>query len=350
MRLIIELLLVLVLIACLVLDKALNILSLKELKRRARSGHDRKSSALYRVAAYGQTAFIYLWIGGTVAAALIFVMIIPHTWLAAIIYLALLAWAVRIWQPKTTKSWAFSLANIFAPLFAWKLNYLSPVLNKVVRKPRQAQQEHRVYEKEDMLEFLRSQVNQPDNRIPEPELKMAFSALTFGDKKVTDVLTPLRKVRMVSEDETVGPSLMDELHKTGFSRFPVAKVGTAKSSTPDIIGTLFLKDIILKEDGRVRDYMHKKTYFINEVQSLREALSAFLKTHTHLFVVVNNFEEIVGVLSIEDVLEQIIGEKIVDEFDRYDDLRAVAGLEAKREHAEHDHAVATDQTPQTVVE
>lgn len=337
MRLVIELILILVLIACLSLDKALGILSFKELKRRARGSHDKNASSIYKVAAYGQTALIYLWVTGTLAAALIFIMIIPRSWLWALIYLAILTYAVRVWQPKTTKSWAWKLASLFAPVFAWKLNYLAPFLNKLIRKAPKGGQESRVYEKDDMLEFLRTQVSQPDNRISESELKMAFNALTFGDKKVTDCMTPLRKVRMVSEDELVGPTLMDELHQTGFSRFPVAKTGTVKSSTPDIIGTLFLKDIILKEDGRVRDYMHKKTYFINEAQSLREALGAFLKTHTHLFVVVNNFEEIVGVLSIEDVLEQIIGEKIVDEFDRYDDLRAVAGLEARQEQQKHHH-------------
>ena len=66
-------------------------------------------------------------------------------------------------------------------------------------------------------------------------------------------------------------------------------------------------------------------------------MDAFLKTHHHLLVVVNHFEEIVGVLSIEDVLEQIVGQPIVDEFDNYEDLRAVAAKEAKQDHAEQEH-------------
>jgi Mg2+/Co2+ transporter CorC len=53
-------------------------------------------------------------------------------------------------------------------------------------------------------------------------------------------------------------------------------------------------------------------------------------------MVVNNFEELVGVLSVEDVLEQIIGKQIVDEFDRYDDLRSVAAREAQKEHTHHE--------------
>jgi CBS domain containing-hemolysin-like protein len=174
------------------------------------------------------------------------------------------------------------------------------------------------------------------------------SALTFGDKKVGDVMVPMRKVRLVTEDELVGPLLMDELHKTGFSRFPVAK---AKAASPDFVGTLYLRDIVGYEgSGRVRDIMSKKVYYINETQSLRDALAGFLKTHHHQFVVVNNFEEIVGVLSLEDVLEQILGEQIVDEFDLYEDLRTVAGLEASKTHTKHEHVQPPEQTAETVVE
>jgi putative hemolysin len=136
---------------------------------------------------------------------------------------------------------------------------------------------------------------------------------------------------MVSQDETIGPMLMDELHKTGFSRFPVTK-GSPKSTTPEITGTLYLKDIIgFENKASVKDLMEKGAHFINETQSLRQALDGFLKSRRHLFIVVNNFEETVGSLSLEDVLEQATGTKIADEFDQHEDLRAVAEHEAEED-------------------
>jgi CBS domain containing-hemolysin-like protein len=74
---------------------------------------------------------------------------------------------------------------------------------------------------------------------------------------------------------------------------------------------------------------------VHEDFTLYQALQAFLKTKHHLFLVVNSFEELVGILTIEDVLEQMIGKPIVDEFDRYDDLRAVAAAAAKKDHVNH---------------
>ena len=81
--------------------------------------------------------------------------------------------------------------------------------------------------------------------------------------------------------------------------------------------------------------MRPEVYFINEHQTLDHALRAFIKVRHHMFIVVNEFEDVVGVLSIEDVLEQIIGHQIVDEFDKFDDLREVAKYHANQKHQQH---------------
>lgn len=67
-----------------------------------------------------------------------------------------------------------------------------------------------------------------------------------------------------------------------------------------------------------------EVFYIHGQKSLTRALHGFLKTRHHLFVVVNEYRETVGLLSLEDVIEALIGATIVDEFDAFDDLRAVA--------------------------
>jgi metal transporter CNNM len=349
MRLLLYLILFLALFNSIIIDKALQLISAKELKRRARHSKDQKAARVYKMAAYGRSLSILLWIKGSVAAALLLILLFSGSWWAALVFVAVLAWLVKGWHPRGVNSWVWSWAALVASVVAWAMTYLQPVLRRLSFHQTSLGEFHSgLYEKEDLIELISSQSANPENRIEEQDLHLAQNALTFGDKKVGDVMVPMRKVRLVTEDELVGPLLMDELHKTGFSRFPVAK---AKAASPDFVGTLYLRDTVGYEgSGRVRDIMSKKVYYINETQSLRDALAGFLKTHHHQFVVVNNFEEIVGVLSMEDVLEQILGEQIVDEFDRYEDLRAVAGLEASKTHTKREHVPSPEQTTETVVE
>jgi CBS domain containing-hemolysin-like protein len=87
--------------------------------------------------------------------------------------------------------------------------------------------------------------------------------------------------------------------------------------------------------GRVSTLMRRPVVYVHEDFSLGQVLQAFLKTYNHLFIVVNEFEEFVGIITIEDVIDQIIGRPLADEFDNYTDLRAVAAASAKAEHFKH---------------
>jgi CBS domain containing-hemolysin-like protein len=339
MKLVVDLLLIALLGSVIIMHKASHFLDHRELKRRARERQDSQAAAIYKAVAYGSSYPLLLWVVGSACAAALLVMAAhAAAWLAAGVVL-ILAWVLMGWQPpRSTKGWEWSYAAALAPAASGILSLLQPVLGRAENlngKLGRMYVHTGVYEKEDLLDLISRQQRQPENRIPEEDLKMVTAALTFGDKKVGDVMTPLRQVRMVSQDETIGPMLMDELHKTGFSRFPVTK-GSPKSATPEITGTLYLKDIIgFENKASVKDLMEKGAHFINETQSLRQALDGFLKSRRHLFIVVNNFEETVGDLSLEDVLEQATGAKIADEFDQHEDLRAVAEHEEEEDKSRH---------------
>lgn len=153
------------------------------------------------------------------------------------------------------------------------------------------------------------------------ELLRVQAGLALDSHSVEDVMTPVSVVDAIDAHESLGPLVLDSLHKTGHSRFPVID-----HDVHHVVGILYLHDIInLKSvKSTVREAMDPRVHYIHEKQSLERALHGFLKTHRHLFVVVNDYRETVGVLTLEDVLETLLGKKIVDEFDQYDDLRAVA--------------------------
>jgi len=226
------------------------------------------------------------------------------------------------------------LAKRAAPGIAWLLERLHPVVDVIARLTHRLQrmQIHTgLYEKADIVELLERQKGQGDSRISASEVELLQHALTFGDKFVSGALVPMRVVKLVAAADVIGPVLMDELSKSGHSRFPVYD-----EKRDHIVGILYLHDLVsAKHSGTVAEIMSHKLTYVHEDFTLYQALQAFLKTKRHLFLVVNSFEELVGILTIEDVLEQIIGKPIVDEFDKYDDLRAVAAAAAQKEHDVH---------------
>lgn len=331
-------LLALVFLASVLLDKTRRTVSVKELRRRARGGNDANTSAIYKLVAHGESLKLFLWLVGGISGAILFINLAGYSAVLAVIALLLAAWVVLSERPLDTEGFFWKLAGLISPPTLKVVGFLHPMLvrfSKFLSNLRPISLHTGLYDKDDLLELINTQNRQLDNRIPEEDLKIAFGTLTFGDKLVRDAMTPRREIKLVAATDTIGPLLMDELHASGFSRFPVVEAPT-KEANPKIIGTLYLRDLLNhSEKGRVKDVMHKGANYIEESQNLREALNTFLKTQHHLLIVVNNFEEISGVISLEDVMEQILGRKITDESDRHEDLRAEAEHEAEQDKKGH---------------
>lgn len=304
----------------------------KELKRRARAG-DHLAELLYRPVSYGLSLKVLLWGIVTISAALAFVLLSRsvESWFAFLL-VAVFVWVGFLWLPSSSlTSFSLLLARWLSPLIARLVSLLYPLLRRIgdlFMRFRHVHVQTGLYEKEDLLSLLDKQRDNPDNRIPVEDIDLVSHALEYGDRFVADAMVPLRAVKFINEAEPIGPKLMDELYQSGFSRFPVYK-----DVNTNIIGTLYLRDMVKKQiKGHVRDVMHDDVYYVHEDFYLAQVLQAFLMTKHHLFIVVNSFEEFVGIITIEDVLEQIIGKQIVDEFDKYDSMRAVAAATAQKEH------------------
>lgn len=305
----------------------------KELKKRARAG-DQVAAAIFRAVSYDTSLRAVLWVLIVLSSSLVFVMTARATesWFAVIVC-SLLLWFGFIWMPaQDASSVGVWLASKLAPVFEKLLQYIHPYLSRVtnfIRRHRPISLHTGLYDKSDLLDLFARQKVQSDNRVDEQTLEIVEHSLRFADKKVADVLIPMRVVKTVAANSSVGPVLMDDLHKSGFSRFPVTE-------DKRIVGILYIKRLIkLKGSSTVFKVMNKTVCYVHEDQPLTEALQAILKTRQQLFIVVNSFEENVGIITMEDVLEEIIGKQIVDEFDQYEDLRVVAAKVAGAEHQKH---------------
>ncbi|MBI2285527.1 CBS domain-containing protein [Candidatus Saccharibacteria bacterium] len=282
------------------------------------------------MAAFNRSAEFFLRLVGVLSGVgLILVAAESNRWLglATAVVTFWLVWKGH--SPRTIGGWRLSLSALAAPLFTAFVSFLQPFLGWFtdwLKRISPLYPPTGLYEKEDLLEFLKIQARQPDNRIPSSDLKTAGSALSLGDRTIGDVMLPRRQIKWVAVGDPIGPMVMDELHKSGQVRFPVVKE-TTKAANPEVVGVLYHNNLLehMEDKGRIRDIMHPGVSYINESRNLRGALDGFLKSGQLLLVVVNNFEEVVGVVTLEDIFGKIFGDKIGDEFDRYHDIRAVSG-------------------------
>jgi CBS domain containing-hemolysin-like protein len=324
---VLRIVLILIFLAAVLLQTVLRSIPIKELRRRARSQNDKKAAAIYKLAVLGNSAELFLYLAAGLSIGPLVLTAADYGWwigMLAVLGILWLSWMLGPLKP--TGERLFALAALLAPWVAVPVSLLQPVLRQPARwLARRRQNPTGVYDKEDLLDFIKLQRRQPGNRLSDDDLKLAIDALRFSDKTVAEIMKPRRGIKLVAANEPIGPMLMDELHQSAHTRYPVVKEAT-KTASPEIIGSLYIYDLLehLESKGRIRDIMHPGANYINEEQNLRDALDGFAKSGQLLLVVVNSFEEIVGVITIEDVLQQIFGNKFHGSFDRYDDIRAIA--------------------------
>ncbi|NCU30417.1 CBS domain-containing protein [Candidatus Saccharibacteria bacterium] len=145
------------------------------------------------------------------------------------------------------------------------------------------------------------------------ELSRLKANLRFDSLKVDDILTPRKDVVAISKDEVLGPLVLDEMYKTGHSRFPVYD-----QDIDHVVGILHLQDIVDVTVGQkiVEDAMRRPVMVVNHDQNLSSVLNLFVKKHQHLAVVTNDRKKMIGVVSLEDVFAELIGQDIADDLEK----------------------------------
>lgn len=160
------------------------------------------------------------------------------------------------------------------------------------------------------VEELQHLIAESEGVLSSDEKKLIVSSLEFNNRLVSDVMVRRDQISSISKDEFLGPLALNDLHKLGYSRLPVVD-----GDIDHIIGILNLKNMLTldeKQSSTAERAMDKKVYFIHEKQNLDQALAAFMKTHYPLLIVVNDACETVGLVSLEDVVESLVGKRLAE--------------------------------------
>ena len=163
----------------------------------------------------------------------------------------------------------------------------------------------------DILENLKHA--EEDGIVARDAYDMMQRVMYVSDLKVRDIMIPRSNMVSIKRDDSLDECL-DAMVESGHSRFPVVD-----EEKDQIVGTLLAKDLLLFFDDEnkprfnLRD-LTRPVVFVPESKRLNVLLSDFRENRNHMAVVVDEFSNIAGLVTIEDVLEQIVGD-IEDEHD-----------------------------------
>ncbi|MFZ1360701.1 MAG: CBS domain-containing protein [Candidatus Saccharimonadales bacterium] len=131
-------------------------------------------------------------------------------------------------------------------------------------------------------------------------------SLLVDDMCVKDVMTPRAAIDSVSATELLGPLVLDDLHKTRHTKFPVVE-----GDVDHVVGMIDLHNLLAidanKQSKTARTVMNTRVCYIKETDALLQALDEFASSHQHLLIVTNEYQETVGVLSFGDVMNALLG-------------------------------------------
>jgi len=172
-----------------------------------------------------------------------------------------------------------------------------------------------LHDREDLLAVLREAGER--GIIDSDALTMLEGVLEVGDLQVRDIMVPRAQMVFVRRDQGAA-RILPVVVESGHSRFPVMD-----ADRDDIVGILLAKDLLrlttasARERFDIREYM-RPAVFVPESKRLNVLLKEFRRNRNHMAIVVDEYGGVSGLCTIEDVIEQIVGE-IDDEFDVEDD-------------------------------
>ncbi|MDD5285366.1 MAG: hemolysin family protein [Desulfuromonadaceae bacterium] len=164
-------------------------------------------------------------------------------------------------------------------------------------------------------EFI--EASEEEGLVNEEESEMIRSIFSLGSTVVREIMVPRTEMACVSVDASVH-ELLNTIIACGHSRIPVFE-----NTIDNIIGLLYAKDLLKSwgdtgERVQTRSLM-RQPYFIPETKNLEELLQDFKRKRVHLAIVIDEYGGTSGLITIEDLLEQIVGD-IQDEYDKEEAL------------------------------
>ncbi len=203
------------------------------------------------------------------------------------------------------------MRRILAPI-----TYLCNLSVRLVisEKPKEASHEEEI--------ILLAERSAKEGKLTSSESLMIANALSLDDVRVSELMTPRTVVTALDKDMSVGEAFSE------FKTIPFARIPVYDATIDNIVGLVRRRDLLNAvandRDAALIGTLAQEVHFIPETVSAASALQMCLKTHQQLLVVVDEFGSVAGVITMEDIMEHILGKEIFEKDDVAVDMRELA--------------------------
>ena len=195
---------------------------------------------------------------------------------------------------------------VFSPLSGILLKISGPELNNITMAS---------MTEEDLKNWV--EADQPEGSLEKGEREMIYSIFQFGDTLAKEIMVPRIDVFALDINVTLGEA-RETFVRAGHSRVPVYE-----DTVDNVIGLLYAKDLlsVKKDDESIADHREllRLAYFVPEAKKVDELLAEMQTRNMHMAIVVDEYGGVAGVVTLEDIVEEIIGE-IRDEYDESEEM------------------------------
>lgn len=172
------------------------------------------------------------------------------------------------------------------------------------------------YSHKELMDIIVEHEQSEHSQLDADEGRIMQGALQFSHMRVREVMTPAERVVMYDESQTLTSDVLEEINDTGFSRLPIFS-----GNRNNIVGLLYVKDLIIEEEGvairNTAEAFDTKVLMVRGDMLLDNVLGKMLKSRQHLALVRSRNGQFLGVISMEDIIEEIIQQEIEDEDDEW---------------------------------
>lgn len=263
-------------------------------------------------------------VGAAVAGAAVAKLFGSHSviWFSGLFTLSILIFSEII--PKTVGvSFSIKLAPLIASPLSWLVTILTPIIllcRSITRLIPQRGSDDNISAEE--LQTIAA-MSLKSGEIEIDQERVINNVLVLQTKMVRQVMTPRTVTFSLDENITIAEAMERITELSSHSRVPIYD-----REQDNVTGIIMRKDVLLaaamKKDDQLLSSLKQPVHFVPETAPLNRILIDFFDRRQHLFVVVDEYGSMTGIISMEDILEEIVGREIMDESDKAKDMRELA--------------------------